>query len=246
MSNKEDEKYGKKSEQLSLFLGREISLELVQKLENYCELIQEESAEFNLTSLYRENYWSRHICDALSAVLLPEVREARSLIDLGSGAGLPGIPLALILSDCRVTLLDARKNRCQFLERCSRELGLRNVSVIEGRAEEFGKSDEHREKYSIVVSRALSALPVVLELSSSFCENSGSVVAYKGPEVEKELESVEQVHEEYALSPPARFEYKIPDTSERGFILLSYQKQGTLAEQYPRRLDKIKSHYGLD
>ncbi len=127
-----------------------------------------------------------HLIDALSCYVLDDVRCRRSLIDVGSGAGLPGIPLSIIRPELKVTLLEATQKKVRFLQHAREILRLPNLEVLHGRAEEVART-KHREAYDLATARALAALPVVLEYCGPLVGVGGVIIAMKGHLSEKEL-----------------------------------------------------------
>lgn len=131
--------------------------------------------------------WTRHVLDSLS--LLPWIMEseATTLLDVGSGGGLPGIPLAIAAPQVAVTLLEATGKKARFLEETAAALGLDNVTVISERAETLGQDRAHREHYDIVTSRAVGRLPVLAELAVPLVRRGGLFLAIKGEQAEAEI-----------------------------------------------------------
>ncbi len=142
--------------------------------------------KFNLTAITEyEQVQVRHFLDSLSCLLAKETRQALSqpqsrLLDVGTGAGFPGIPLKLVCPDTHLTLLEATGKKVSFLEHVVAHLNLQQVMVIKGRAEELAHEPAHREQYNLVLARAVAELPVVAEYTLPFCRLGGWVVAQKG------------------------------------------------------------------
>src|SRR5918997_342130 len=127
-----------------------------------------------------EEILQRHILDSLSCLLFEPLYEAKTVADIGSGGGLPGIPLAVMLPDSDVTLLEATGKKAVFLRYASYELGLANVRVVNARVEEVAREEIHREVYDVCTVRALARLSVVAEYSLPLLRMGGTVVAMKG------------------------------------------------------------------
>jgi 16S rRNA (guanine527-N7)-methyltransferase len=142
--------------------------------------------KFNLTAITEyEQVQIRHFLDSLSCLLAEETRQALNqprsrLLDVGTGAGFPGIPLKLVCPDTRLTLLEATGKKVSFLEHVVAQLNLQQVMVIKGRAEELAHDPAHRQQYNLVLARAVADLPVVAEYTLPFCKLGGWVVAQKG------------------------------------------------------------------
>ena len=156
------------------------------------------------------------------------------LLDVGSGAGPPGLPIAIVFPQVRVTLLDSVRKKTDFLQIVVDALGLEHVDVLQGRAEELARVDEHREAYDIVVSRALAALPELAELTIPFCRVGGISIALKGPDVGEEASSARGAATVLGAStaelrPVALGSRPRPDTAG------VWRKTSHTPRQYPRR-----------
>jgi 16S rRNA (guanine527-N7)-methyltransferase len=170
--------------------ARALNLRLTAEQQAAFQLYYEElvawNRKFNLTAITEyEQVQIRHFLDSLSCLLAGEVRQALShagarLIDVGSGAGFPGIPLKLVCPSARLTLLEATGKKVTFLEHMIGRLGLGGVTAIHARAEELAHDPAHREGYDLALARAVAELPVVAEYTLPFCKVGGWVVAQKG------------------------------------------------------------------
>ena len=167
--------------------GVEVSGETLQKLDIYARLLVEWNEKMNLTAITDPvGIAVKHFADSLTAApLLPE--GAFSLIDVGTGAGFPGVPLALYRPDCKLTLLDSLNKRLTFLEAVCREVDL-PVTLIHARAEEGGQNPDLREQYDVACARAVAALPTLSEYCLPFVKVGGRFLALKGPDADRELE----------------------------------------------------------
>ena len=165
--------------------GVEVTPELTEKLDIYARLLVEWNQKMNLTAITDPaGIAVKHFADSLTAApLLPE--GAFSLIDVGTGAGFPGVPLALYRPDCRLTLLDSLNKRLTFLDAVCRETGLA-ATLIHARAEEGGRDPKLREKYDLACARAVANLPVLAEYCLPFVKVGGRFIALKGPDADRE------------------------------------------------------------
>jgi 16S rRNA (guanine527-N7)-methyltransferase len=173
----------------ALAYGVTIEGRLGELLHGYLSALLETNRSFNLTAVAEPALaWRRHILDSLS--LLPSLRarpELTEVIDVGSGGGLPALPLAIVLPDRHFTLLEATGKKARFLADTSRALGLDNVSVVAERAETFAQG-EGRARFDVVTSRAVSRLSVLLELTLPFVRIGGLALALKGEQAELEIQ----------------------------------------------------------
>ena len=161
--------------------GIPLTAEQIGQFSVYHEMLLDWNTRMNLTALTApEDVAVKHIIDSLTAYDAACFDGARTLIDVGTGAGLPGIPLAVYAPQITVTLLDSLNKRVRFLTEVTAAMGLQNVRCIHARAEEAARTAEHRAAYDIVVSRAVARLPVLLEYTLPFVCVGGTLLALKG------------------------------------------------------------------
>ena len=161
--------------------GIPLTAEQIGQFSVYNEMLLDWNTRMNLTALTApEDVAVKHIIDSLTAYDAARFDGARTLIDVGTGAGLPGIPLAVYAPHLTVTLLDSLNKRVRFLTEVTAAMGLQNVRCIHARAEEAARTAEHRAAYDIVVSRAVARLPVLLEYTLPFVCVGGTLLALKG------------------------------------------------------------------
>lgn len=165
----------------------------LERLRQYLVLLYEANERMNLTGIRNPaDGWLRHIFDSLT--LLPwlaameEERGACSVIDIGTGGGCPGLPLALVRPAISMTLLDSTRKKTVFLEETVAAMGMTNVRVVTDRAEAAGNDERHRGMYDIVVCRAVGRLPVLLEYAVPLAKEHGLVLAIKGAQANAEVE----------------------------------------------------------
>lgn len=158
-------------------------------LDRYLDLLLEANQEVNLTSVRdKDEAWIRHILDSL--LLLPALRtlpEGAQVLDVGSGGGLPGIPIALARPDLAITLLEATQKKAHRLEGFVLALDLPRTRVISERAETLAHRPAHRQRYQVVVTRAVARLPALLELTLPFLQKGGVLLAMKGQTAPSEI-----------------------------------------------------------
>lgn len=168
----------------------------LERLGLYLALLLDANTRFNLTGITDpEQAWTRHVFDSLTLVPVIASLEAKTIIDIGSGGGLPGIPLAIALPEMQVMLIEATGKKARFLSDVVARLALKNVKVIAERAETLGQDEHHRERYDIVLARAVGKLPTLLELTVPFANIGGHLLAMKGEKAPEEIaESKKALH----------------------------------------------------
>jgi 16S rRNA (guanine527-N7)-methyltransferase len=184
----------------------------IGRLASFLALLIAMNEQVNLTAITEpEAAWSRHALDALSLVPeLADVPAGASVLDVGSGGGVPGIPLAIARPDLRVTMLDATEKKIAFVSAAAAKLGLSNVEAIAGRAEEVGL-DALRARFDVVTARAVAKLSTLLGWTAPFAKPGGRLLLIKGERAETELREAEKilrrhrcVHERTVLTPTGR------------------------------------------
>ena len=165
-----------------IFLNQdfEITEEDIVALIKYYELLREYNSKFNLTSITEnDEVIIKHFLDSAMLTKFLSDTTGKSFIDIGTGAGFPGMVLAIFMPHSNFTLVEASNKKCMFLNAVKTELSLDNVSVICGRAEELGREDSLREKYDFALSRAVARLNTLLEYLFPFVKVNGKIVCYK-------------------------------------------------------------------
>ncbi len=169
---------------------------MYDKFIKYMRLVQEWNQKINLTAITEdEEFIKKHFIDCIKAFKSDELKNAKTIIDVGTGAGFPGMPIAILRDDIEVTLLDSLNKRVNFLNLVVKELGLKNVTTIHSRAEDGARKKELREKFDIATSRAVANMAVLSEFCLPYVKVSGYFVALKGPAIEEELANSEKALE---------------------------------------------------
>lgn len=162
----------------------------IEQFERYMNGILEWNQKVNLTSISDpESFIEKHYIDSLLCVSSKEFQNAERIIDVGTGGGFPGIPLALAAPDKEFLLMDSLNKRIKIINELCRELGITNVTALHARAEELARNKNHREKYHLCVSRAVANIATLSEYCLPFVKPGGTFLAYKGPDTEEELKA---------------------------------------------------------
>lgn len=170
-------------------LGLTLSEYQVNQLVKYKDLLLEWNEKMNLTAITDEKeVMIKHFLDALSCATVGQINENAKIIDVGTGAGFPGIPLKIYFPNVTLTLLDSLNKRINFLKTVCESIGLKNIQFVHGRAEDFGINKQHREQYDIAVARAVAELNVLSEYCLPFVRVGGYFVCQKGPSIHEEIE----------------------------------------------------------
>ena len=221
-------------------LGIEVPEAMLAQLGAYLDHLLEVNRSMNLTAVReRDAAWRRLIIDSLTVLpWLEDVPEGGRLIDVGTGGGLPGVPLAITRPDLDVTLADATGKKVRFLDDTIDRLGLDRdrVRAVQARAEELGQRKEHRAGYDVAVSRAVGPLGIVLELTLPLVRVGGRSLAMKGPRVEAELRDCGD-----ALEVLGGGEVRVADAYPRGpegfendLVIVEVEKVAATPRRYPR------------
>lgn len=175
-------------------MGIELEPGDAERMRAYLGALREANARFNLTAITDPALmWERHVQDSLSLLPFLASGEAREVIDVGSGGGLPGVPLAIAMPAVRMTLLEATGKKAAFLGEAAAALGLSNVRVVQARAEDAGQDHHaHRARYDAVVSRAVARMATLAELTVPFAREGGSVLLIKGAQAADEAAEAKQ------------------------------------------------------
>lgn len=215
----------------------ELTLDPAQlaQLAAYLDHLLEVNQRINLTGIRdRDEAWRRHVIDSLT--LLPGLEALPTgtrIIDVGSGGGLPGIPIAIARPDLAVTLSEATGKKAKFLEECTARLGLANVTVLNARAEHLGQDPLHRQGYDVAACRALGPMRELLEYTLPLVKVGGFLLAMKGPSVEAELEAAGDAMDKLGGGEIAVYE-AYPDGFDNRSLIVRIDKDRPTPRSYPR------------
>lgn len=223
-----------KSEQEQLIdgmqeLGFHATPEQATSLIAYLEALDITNRSFNLTRIPRSDYVSLHLIDSLTALLAVPKDRPLKIIDVGTGAGFPGVPLAALLPNAHVTLLDSTLKKVKFVEFTAHECGIKNCHGIHSRAETLATMRQHRDGYDVVVSRAVAAFPKLMEWLLPLAKVGGIVVAMKGSGYEQEVEGTEALLKRLGGTIENVITTKLPGTEIKRHLIVVRKERPTPA-----------------
>ncbi|GAA3642135.1 16S rRNA (guanine(527)-N(7))-methyltransferase RsmG [Asaccharospora irregularis] len=219
-------------------LGISVNDKILQDFKVYREVLVDWNQKMNLTGIEEEReVYIKHFLDSISAITNNYIKDGMSIIDVGTGAGFPGLPLRICLKNVKLTLLDSLNKRINFLQEVSAKVGIDDIEFIHGRAEDFGKDENYREKYDIATARAVAGLPVLIEFCAPFIKLGGYFVCLKGPNANLELEEAKKAIEIMGLEFVEKIDVKLPELDLSHNILV-FKKIKNTPEKYPRKAGK--------
>ena len=169
-------------------IGIELSDEQLEQFLTYYEMLIEKNKVMNLTAITDfDEVLEKHFEDSLSLIQAVDLEKSQAVIDLGTGAGFPGIPLKIAFPNLQITLADSLNKRILFLDDVIRELGLTGIDTVHGRAEDLAKNSDYREKFDLCVSRAVANLSTLSEYCLPFVKIGGKFISYKAGECDEEV-----------------------------------------------------------
>ena len=219
-------------------LGIEVNDQMVSDLKTYREILVDWNQKMNLTGIEEEKeVFIKYFLDSISAVSNGYIKDGISLIDVGTGAGFPGLPLKICLQNIKLTLLDSLNKRINFLQEVSNTVNLKDVEFIHGRAEDFGKNSDYREQYDVATARAVAGLPILMEFCVPFVKVGGYFVCLKGPNANLELEESKIAMDILGLEFVEKIDIELPNEELKHNILV-FKKIKNTPEKYPRKAGK--------
>ena len=218
--------------------GAELTEDKKDKLTLYGNLLVEWNEKMNLTAITDpEGILYKHFYDCILFLKHIEIPENATLVDVGTGAGFPGMVLKIMREDLDVTLLDSLNKRLVFLNEVIEKLGLKGIKTVHSRAEDAGKNKAFREKFDIATARAVANLPVLLEYCTPLVKKNGIFVSMKGPSATEESEKCGNAIKILGLSEPNIIFEELPGNDKRAFV--SLKKISQTPPKYPRKPSDI-------
>ncbi len=204
----------------------------------YYQMLIDYNTRMNLTAITEENeVIVKHFCDSLCLLTKNDIKQGAKVIDVGTGAGFPGIPLLIARPDIKLTLLDGLNKRLVFLSDVLKEIGL-EAEIVHSRAEEGAQDKKFREKFDVATSRAVARLNVLSEYCLPYVKKGGVFIAMKGPAAGEEIEGAQNALKILGGDITAIEEYTLSDESSR--TLITVKKTSSTPLKYPRHNSKIK------
>lgn len=205
----------------------------IEQIEKFYEMLIEKNKVMNLTRITdKEDFYVKHVLDSLLLSELIDISK-KSIIDIGTGAGFPGIPIKIFFPDTKITLLDSLNKRILFIDEVINNLKLNDIDTVHGRAEEFGRNVKYREKYDIAVSRAVADLSVLSELCIPLVKVNGIFAAYKSIDINDEVIRAKKAIDILSGSEARIHEVSLPCSDIRRNIIVIKKNKNT-PKNYPR------------
>ena len=215
------------------FLDIELTKIQIEKLYKYMKILLEWNEKINLTAITDEDeIIQKHFIDSFT--ILKYIKSGEKVIDVGTGAGFPGIPLKIIKNDIDITLLDSLNKRINFLKVIIEELELKNVEAVHSRVEEFGKNSKYRESFDIAVSRAVANLATLTEYMIPLVKVQGKCICMKGSNIEEEIQNSKKAIDVLDGKINSIDEFCLPCSDIKRNIILIDKKSKTPAK-FPRK-----------
>jgi len=224
-----EEKMNEKSKNLSI----DFSVEQISKFYKYMNMLIEWNEKINLTAIIEPNdIILKHFIDSIT--IYKDIKDDSSVVDVGTGAGFPGIPLAIMNESLKITLVDSLNKRLIFLQEVINELNLKNVELVHARAEEFGQNKKYREKFDVATSRAVANLSTLSEYLIPLVKLNGKIVCMKASEAEEEIKQAKKAINVLGGTIKNIEKFNLPQ-SDIGRTIIIIEKNRNTPNKYPRK-----------
>lgn len=216
-------------------LGISLSEEQMNQFLQYYELLVEKNKVMNLTAITEfDEVVEKHFLDSLAIVKVMDISKVSKVMDIGSGAGFPGMPLKIAFPHLKITMVDSVNKKVNFVNECIEKIGLHNVEAVHGRVEDLGHDGRYRENADLVVSRAVAALVSLAEYCLPFVRVGGDFVSYKSVKVDEELAEGKKAITVLGGKVKKNIRFQLTGTElERSFLLI--HKEKPCGKKYPRK-----------
>ena len=228
-----EENFRKNLDSLSKEIGIMLNEKQIEKYYEYMNLLLEWNEKINLTAITEQNdIILKHFVDSMT--VLEYLGNAKDIIDVGTGAGFPGIPIAIVNDDKNIVLMDSLNKRIKFLDDVIKKIPLKNVKAIHSRAEDLGRNSMHRQRYDVAISRAVANLATLVEYMIPLVKIGGVCICMKGQEVTEEIKNSEIAIELLGGEIETVDEFCLPGTDMKRNIIIIRKVKNT-SSKYPRK-----------
>lgn len=230
-------------------LGIELTDTQIHQFEKFAGMLLDANRKSNLTRITDPTeIVTKHFLDSLMCLAAEPPHYGASVIDIGTGAGFPGIPIKIVRPDLNITLMDGTLKKVRFVENTVKSLGFENAEPVHARAEDLGKDKGYREHYDVAYARALAEMPILAELCLPYVRVGGCLVATKGPDIDIELNEARELIRELGGVIEKTVRAHIP-TTDIGRSIIVIRKTTPTPSRYPRPYAKItaskaRKHHG--
>nr|WP_314276609.1 16S rRNA (guanine(527)-N(7))-methyltransferase RsmG [uncultured Peptostreptococcus sp.] len=215
---------------------------VLDMFEKYRQVLIEYNKHMNLTGITdQRQVYIKHFLDSVAIFKNGYIGDGVSIIDVGTGAGFPGLPIKICNPSINLTLLDSLNKRINFLKTVGENLGLDGIDYVHGRAEDMAQKPDYREKYDIATARAVASLPILLELCVPYVKLGGFFICLKGPSVDIELNDAKKAMDILGVKLVERIDVSLPDQELKHNILV-FKKEEPTPSKYPRKAGKISKN----